>query len=144
MHTIKPLDTEAVTKVLKKCKGVVTVEDHNIINGLGSAVYTVVRYIDQHYKEITDIRDVAKELGYSYTYLAHVFKDKMDMTIGTYIIHKKMEEAKELLRTGRMNVSQVAERLNYMSVQSFSNSFKKVNGISPAEFISGRQKRPNA
>lgn len=41
-----------------------------------------------------------------------------------------------------MNVSQVAERLNYMSVQSFSNSFKKVNGISPAEFISGRQKRP--
>ena len=66
------------------------------------------------------------------------------MTIGTYIIHKKMEEAKELLRTGRMNVSQVAERLNYMSVQSFSNSFKKVNGISPAEFISGRQKRPNA
>ena len=113
-------------------------------HGLGSAVYTVVRYIDQHYKEITDIRDVAKELGYSYTYLAHVFKDKMDMTIGTYIIHKKMEEAKELLRTGRMNVSQVAERLNYMSVQSFSNSFKKVNGISPAEFISGRQKRPNA
>ena len=94
------------------------------------------------YKEITDIRAVAKELGYSYTYLAHVFKEKMDMTIGTYIIHKKMEEAKELLRTGRMNVSQVAERLNYMSVQSFSNSFKKVNGISPAEFISGRQKRP--
>ena len=111
-------------------------------HGLGNAVYTVVRYIDQHYKEITDIRAVAKELGYSYTYLAHVFKEKMDMTIGTYIIHKKMEEAKELLRTGRMNVSQVAERLNYMSVQSFSNSFKKVNGISPAEFISGRQKRP--
>ena len=34
-------------------------------HGLGSAVYTVVRYIDQHYKEITDIRAVAKELGYS-------------------------------------------------------------------------------
>lgn len=41
MHTIKPLDTEAVTKVLKECKGVVTVEDHNIINGLGSAVCEV-------------------------------------------------------------------------------------------------------
>ena len=41
MHTIKPLDTEAVTKALKECKGVVTVEDHNIINGLGSAVCEV-------------------------------------------------------------------------------------------------------
>lgn len=41
MHTIKPLDTEAVTRVLKECKGVVTVEDHNIINGLGSAVCEV-------------------------------------------------------------------------------------------------------
>ena len=35
------LDTEAVTKALKECKGVVTVEDHNIINGLGSAVACV-------------------------------------------------------------------------------------------------------
>ena len=41
MHTIKPLDTEAVTRVLKECKGVVTVEDHNVINGLGSAVCEV-------------------------------------------------------------------------------------------------------
>ena len=41
MHTIKPLDTEAVSKVLRECKGVVTVEDHNIINGLGSAVCEV-------------------------------------------------------------------------------------------------------
>lgn len=41
MHTIKPLDTEAVTKALKECKGVVTVEDHNVINGLGSAVCEV-------------------------------------------------------------------------------------------------------
>lgn len=41
MHTIKPLDTEAVTRVLKECRGVVTVEDHNVINGLGSAVCEV-------------------------------------------------------------------------------------------------------
>ncbi len=41
MHTIKPLDTQAVTKALKECKGVVTVEDHNVINGLGSAVCEV-------------------------------------------------------------------------------------------------------
>ena len=41
MHTIKPLDTQAVTEALQECAGVVTVEDHNIINGLGSAVCEV-------------------------------------------------------------------------------------------------------
>ena len=47
MHTIKPLDTEAVTKVLTECKGVVTVEDHNILNGLGSAVCEVAAELGQ-------------------------------------------------------------------------------------------------
>lgn len=38
MHTIKPLDEKAVHAALKETKGIVTVEDHNIMNGLGSAV----------------------------------------------------------------------------------------------------------
>lgn len=41
MHTIKPLDTEAVLDALKKTGRVITVEDHNVINGLGSAVCEV-------------------------------------------------------------------------------------------------------
>ncbi len=42
MHTIKPLDKEAVLKAAAETKGIVTVEDHNIINGLGSAVCEVI------------------------------------------------------------------------------------------------------
>ena len=41
MHTIKPLDREAVSGCLNIGK-VITVEDHNILNGLGSAVCEVV------------------------------------------------------------------------------------------------------
>ncbi|MDO4515486.1 MAG: transketolase C-terminal domain-containing protein, partial [Lachnospiraceae bacterium] len=42
MHTIKPLDVEAVRKAVNDIGRIVTVEDHNIINGLGSAVSEVV------------------------------------------------------------------------------------------------------
>ena len=38
MHTIKPLDTEAVMDCIESIGRIVTVEDHNILNGLGSAV----------------------------------------------------------------------------------------------------------
>ncbi len=43
MHTVKPLDVEAVQKCIDECNGrIVVVEDHNIMNGLGSAVCEVV------------------------------------------------------------------------------------------------------
>lgn len=42
MHTIKPLDKEAVLKAVQDCRRIVTVEDHNVIGGLGSAVAEVI------------------------------------------------------------------------------------------------------
>ena len=41
MHTIKPLDVEAVTACVNDIGKIITVEDHNILNGLGSAVCEV-------------------------------------------------------------------------------------------------------
>ncbi len=38
VHTVKPLDMEGVTAVLKDCGAAVTAEDHQIIGGLGSAI----------------------------------------------------------------------------------------------------------
>jgi len=41
-HTIKPLDEELVTSLAKKCGSIVTVEEHNIIGGLGSSIAEAV------------------------------------------------------------------------------------------------------
>ena len=38
MHTIKPLDTDLLQTVAKKCKAIVTVEEHSVNGGLGEAV----------------------------------------------------------------------------------------------------------
>ena len=42
MHTIKPIDRELIIKCAKETKRIITVEDHNIIGGLGSAVCEVL------------------------------------------------------------------------------------------------------
>lgn len=42
MHTIKPLDVDAVKDCVEKIGKIVTVEDHNILNGLGSGVCEIV------------------------------------------------------------------------------------------------------
>lgn len=42
MHTVKPLDDEALLKSVKKTGAVVTIEEHSVVNGLGSAVSDVL------------------------------------------------------------------------------------------------------
>lgn len=42
MHTIKPIDKEAILKAVQETRRIITVEDHNVIGGLGSAVAEVV------------------------------------------------------------------------------------------------------
>ena len=45
LHTVKPLDTDALGAVCKEVKGLVTVEEHQIAGGVGSAV---AEYVAQH------------------------------------------------------------------------------------------------
>ncbi len=42
MHTIKPIDKDAIIDAAKNTGGIVTVEEHNIIGGLGAAVAEVI------------------------------------------------------------------------------------------------------
>jgi len=42
MHTIKPIDEEMIIKCAKETKKIITIEDHSIIGGLGSAVCEVL------------------------------------------------------------------------------------------------------
>lgn len=57
MHTIKPLDVEAVTAAVNEIGKIITVEDHNILNGLGSAVCEVSAEMGKGIVKRVGIRD---------------------------------------------------------------------------------------
>ena len=42
LHTVKPIDSETIVKVARKCGRVVTAEEHNVLGGMGSAVAEVL------------------------------------------------------------------------------------------------------
>lgn len=42
LYSIKPIDTEAIIKAAKETKGIVAVEDHNILGGMGGAIAEVL------------------------------------------------------------------------------------------------------
>jgi len=63
IHTIKPIDTELIIKCAKETKKIVTVEDHNVIGGLGSSVCEVVSKYYPTKVETLGIQDVFGKSG---------------------------------------------------------------------------------
>lgn len=63
MHTLKPLDNDLVIKLARETRRIVTVEDHNIINGLGSAVAEVLSENIPVLLKRVGIRDTFAESG---------------------------------------------------------------------------------
>lgn len=63
IHTVKPIDSNLVINLAKKCGCVVTVEDHSIIGGLGSAVSEILGENYPVFIERIGIRDVFGESG---------------------------------------------------------------------------------
>lgn len=50
MPTIKPLDTEAVLAAARQTKAIITVEEHSVIGGLGSAVAEVLAEMQGNFR----------------------------------------------------------------------------------------------
>ena len=77
---------------------------------------------------------IEKEVGRDYSYLSNLFSSVEGITIERYIILQKLEKVKELLIYDELNLSQIAYRVGYSSVQHLSNQFKKNTGLTPSEF----------
>lgn len=63
VHTLKPLDVKLITKVLQETGAAVTVEDHNIIGGLGSAIAEVSSENCPVFIKRIGLRDIFPESG---------------------------------------------------------------------------------
>lgn len=77
---------------------------------------------------------LSERLGLNYNYLSKLFSDSEGITIEKYIISQKIERIKELMTYGELNMTQIADKLNYSSVAHLSLQFKKNTGFTPSGF----------
>ena len=65
MHTVKPIDKKAIIDIVKKTKAIFTVEEHNLIGGLGSAVAEVLaeQPVKVYFKRIAVLETSFKAIG---------------------------------------------------------------------------------
>ncbi|MDW7655794.1 MAG: helix-turn-helix transcriptional regulator [Bacillota bacterium] len=87
-------------------------------------------------ENITDM-DVAKEVFFSPGYASSLYKSETGYSIVEYIIHVRIEKAKERLSNPNTKIADVAQDVGYNNIAYFSSLFKNSTGISPREYWSG-------
>ena len=104
------------------------------IHKTGSVVEQIRQYIDVHYKEEIR-RDSLAELVYLNTdYISRIFKKEMGISISSYILKKRVEEAKKLLAQSNLPINTVSIYVGYSNFSYFTKMFKENTGYSPLDY----------
>lgn len=98
-------------------------------------VREAIKYIEENYAKDILIEFVAKEQYISTSHLMHLFKEELGTTFNEYLIKYRIDMSKCLLKASRYKIYEVSEKVGYRNVKYFSQTFKKIVGVTPREFI---------
>jgi two-component system response regulator YesN len=104
-------------------------------------VAKVADYIRHNLDKHLSLSEVAAEFNVSPNYLSQLFTRFAGEGFVEYITAARIGAAKEMLVRGEGPVYEIAEKLGFESAFYFSRVFKKVEGISPREFVRQYEKK---
>jgi AraC-like DNA-binding protein len=90
--------------------------------------------IDLRFAEPLDLADLAAAAGFSRFHFARSFKDAFGETPGAYLSRRRVERAKDLLRSANLTVTEICMVVGFSSLGSFSSRFTELVGMSPSEY----------
>ncbi|MDD2534770.1 MAG: response regulator [Eubacteriales bacterium] len=92
------------------------------------------QYMNEHFNEPITLEHIARELFLNPVYLGALIKNKTGTSFTNWLLSIRIEKAKELLKTTRFSIYEVAEMVGYSDSKHFSKLFLKHEGIKPIEY----------
>ncbi len=90
--------------------------------------------IDREYAQPLDVEQLARTALMSAGHFARSFREAYGETPYGYLMTRRIERAKALLRRGDLTVTEVCLAVGCTSLGSFSTSFTKLVGVSPSAY----------
>jgi len=90
--------------------------------------------IDCDFATQVDITALAERAGYSRYHFIRAFRAAYGATPGDYLSRRRVERARELLRTANLTVTEVCFLVGFSSLGSFSSRFSDLTGCSPSVY----------
>ena len=97
-------------------------------------IETIKTVIELHMNRPSSLEDISGDMGISVRQLDRIFRKSMPMSLGQYIIQRKIESAKKMLQLDKMLVKDAAQALGYKDTSYFCRLFRKATGCSPLQF----------
>lgn len=102
---------------------------------LSSAVVAKVRqYIRSRLSQEITREELASHVYLNPAYLSRLFKKETGLSLSDAIIRERIREAMRLLEESELKITDIAERVGYISLGSFSNLFKRTVGVTPQQY----------
>lgn len=96
----------------------------------------IISYMESHLNSRITIEQICRENMIGRSQLQKIFRHKAHLGIIEYFSKLKIDAAKQMIRTGQMNFTQISEQLGYTSIHYFSRQFKKLTDMTPSEYAS--------
>ncbi len=97
-------------------------------------LYKIFMFIELNYNRDCSLSCLAKETGYSYSYLSRYFKRIVNISFNDYVNQYRINNACYLLGNSGYSVVQCALESGYDSLRSFNRNFQKLMSVTPVEY----------
>ncbi len=115
-----------------------TVSDSRLVNNIDGFTEEehekILLYIDENLNERLKLDRLAREMRTDTYNFTKKFKSSIGITPHQFIIQKKLERSKYLLRNFEYSLAEITYLLHFSDQSHFSNSFKKMYGVTPNKF----------
>ncbi|WP_349671681.1 AraC family transcriptional regulator [Lacrimispora sp.] len=91
-------------------------------------------YLDAHYTEKISLSNLEQKFYINKYYLTRIFKENFGISINSYLIQKRITQAKYELRFTDKTIEEIGHTCGMADASYFNRVFKKIEGISPREF----------
>lgn len=95
----------------------------------------IVSYLEENISENINFKDLAQRFDVSERTLARLFQKELSMSFIQYYTILRMLTALKLLLDEKLSVNEVALKVGYSSLPTFSNTFNKVIGVRPSDYV---------
>lgn len=90
--------------------------------------------MDREWSQPIDLDAVAGHAGYSRYHFVRLFRDVYGETPGQYLSRRRIERARDLLRSANLTVTEICMLVGFSSLGTFCARFKQQVGLTPTQF----------
>ncbi|MFC5949937.1 helix-turn-helix transcriptional regulator [Pseudonocardia lutea] len=90
--------------------------------------------VDRDFAEPLDLGAMAAAAGFSRFHFARAFRAAYGETPAAYLTRRRVERAKDLLRSANLTVTEICHLVGFTSLGSFSSRFTELVGLSPTAY----------